>query len=137
MMKSTSINMGGIFLEQSVKTQSKLTQMIKMLLVAYLVTGILLLILAFLLCKFQLNENQIHLGILVTYILSCFVGSFALGKSIRQRCFLWGMGLGASYALLLTVVTWITERKIQGDLKEFLITYGLCIMAGALGGMLS
>ena len=96
MMKSTSINMGGIFLEQSVKTQSKLTQMIKMLLVAYLVTGLLLLILAFLLCKFQLNENQIHLGILVTYILSCFVGSFALGKSIRQRCFLWGMGLGAS-----------------------------------------
>ena len=112
-------------MEQSVKTQSKLTQMIKMLLVAYLVTGLLLLILAFLLCKFQLNENQIHLGILVTYILSCFVGSFALGKSIRQRCFLWGMGLGASYALLLTVVTWITERKIQGDLKEFLITYGL------------
>ena len=42
MMKSTSINMGGIFLEQSVKTQSKLTQMIKMLLVAYLVTGLLL-----------------------------------------------------------------------------------------------
>ena len=137
MMKSTSINMGAIFFEHSVKTQSKLTQMIKMLLVAYLVTGLLLLILAFLLCKFQLNENQIHLGILVTYILSCFVGSFALGKSIRQRCFLWGMGLGASYALLLTVVTWITERKIQGDLKEFLITYGLCIMAGALGGMLS
>ena len=44
-------------MEQSVKTQSKLTQMIKMVLVAYLVTGILLLILAFLLCKFQLNEN--------------------------------------------------------------------------------
>ena len=31
----------------------------------------------------------------------------------------------------------IFKRKIQGDLKEFLITYGLCIMAGALGGMLS
>ena len=129
--------MGGIFLEQNVKTQSKLTQMIKMLLVAYLVTGVLLLILAFLLYKFQLNENQIHLGILVTYILSCFVGSFVLGKSVKERCFLWGMGLGASYALLLTVVTWITERRIQGDIKEFFITYGLCILAGVLGGMLS
>ena len=80
-------------MEQSVKTQSKLTQMIKMLLVAYLVTGLLLLILAFLLCKFQLNENQIHLGILVTYILSCFVGSFALGKHQTALLFV-GNGTG-------------------------------------------
>ena len=65
-------------MEQSVKTQSKLTQMIKMLLVAYLVTGLLLLILAYLLCNFQLIENKIHVGILVTYILCFFVGSFAL-----------------------------------------------------------
>lgn len=129
--------MGGIFLEESAKRQSKLTQMIKMLLVAYLVTGVSLLLLAFLLYKFELNESQVNLGILVTYILSCFVGSFVLGKSVRQRCFLWGMGLGISYALLLTIVTWVTERKIQGDMKSFLITYGLCVMAGALGGMLS
>ena len=124
-------------MEQSVKTQSKLTQMIKMLLISYLVTGVSLLILAFLLYKFELNESQVNLGILVTYILSCFVGSFVLGKSIRQHCFLWGMGLGASYALLLTAVTWMMERKIQGDMKSFFITYGLCILAGALGGMLS
>lgn len=124
-------------MEESAKRQSKLTQMIKMLLVAYLVTGVSLLLLAFLLYKFELNESQVNLGILVTYILSCFVGSFVLGKSVRQRCFLWGMGLGISYALLLTIVTWVTERKIQGDMKSFLITYGLCVMAGALGGMLS
>ena len=93
-------------MEQSVKTQSKLTQMIKMLLVAYLVTGLLLLILAFLLCKFQLNENQIHLGILVTYILSCFVGSFALGKSIRQHCFLWGMDSRYDYLDVSCSLMW-------------------------------
>ena len=82
-------------MEQSVKTQSKLTQMIKMLLVAYLVTGLLLLILAFLLCKFQLNENQIHLGILVTYILSCFVGSLHLEKASDSTAFCgeWDWGL--------------------------------------------
>lgn len=124
-------------MEESAKRQSKLTQMIKMLLVAYLVTGVSLLLLAFLLYKFELNESQVNLGILVTYILSCFVGSFVLGKSVRQRCFLWGMGLGISYALLLTIVTWVTEHKIQGDMKSFFITYGLCVMAGALGGMLS
>lgn len=122
---------------QSEKKQSRLTYMIKMLLVAYLVTGVLLLILAFLLYRLEWNESQVNLGILVTYILSCFTGSFWLGKKIKQRCFLWGMALGGAYALLLTIVTWLTQHSVQGDLKAFVITYGLCILAGALGGMLS
>lgn len=122
---------------QSETKQSKITWMIKMLLVAYLVTGALLLLLAFLLYRLEWNESQVNLGILVTYILSCFSGSFWLGKKIRQRCFLWGMALGGAYAFLLTIVTWLTQRSIQGDLKAFFITYGLCILAGALGGMLS
>ena len=85
MMKSTSINMGGIFLEQSVKTQSKLTQMIKMLLVAYLVTGLLLLILAFL-PDSSWNFSYIH------FVLFC--GKFCTWKKHQTALLFVGNGTG-------------------------------------------
>ena len=47
------------------------------------------------------------------------------------------MGIGAGYALLLTLVTLTTERGFQGNSKELLLNYFLCILGGALGGMLS
>ena len=117
--------------------QARVFLMIKILLISYLMTGILLLILAFLLYKLDIGENQVNLGILVTYIISCFGGGFLLGKKVENRRFLWGMGLGAGYALLLTLVTLTTERGFQGNSKELLLNYFLCIFGGALGGMLS
>lgn len=117
--------------------QARVFLMIKILLISYLMTGILLLILAFLLYKLDIGENQVNLGILVTYIISCFGGGFLLGKKVENRRFLWGMGLGAGYALLLTLVTLTTERGFQGNSKELLLNYFLCILGGALGGMLS
>ena len=113
--------------------QARVFLMIKILLISYLMTGILLLILAFLLYKLDIGENQVNLGILVTYIISCFGGGFLLGKKVENR----GMGLGAGYALLLTLVTLTTERGFQGNSKELLLNYFLCILGGALGGMLS
>ena len=93
--------------------------------------------LAFLLYKFGLGESQVNLGIMVIYILSCLAGGFYMGRKGKTRRFLWGMGLGAGYALLLMAVTYLTERPFGGDLTEILLMFFICIMGGALGGMLS
>ncbi|MGN0400337.1 MAG: TIGR04086 family membrane protein [Blautia sp.] len=124
-------------MEQFMQKQSRTFLMIKMLLVSYLTTGILLLILAFLLYKLDFGENQVNLGILITYIISCFGGGFLLGKKVENRRFLWGIGLGTGYAVLLTLVTLITEKGFQGNIKELALNYFLCILGGALGGMFS
>lgn len=115
---------------------SKPLQMMKALLLSYVITGILLLGLAFLLYKLGWGESQVNLGILVIYILSCLAGGFYMGKKVKSRRFLWGTGMGAGYALLLTAITYLTEHQ-TGDMKETLLMFVLCIMGGALGGMLS
>ena len=124
-------------MERIMANVSKPIQMMKALLLSYAVTGVLLLGLAFLLYKFGLGESQVNLGIMVIYILSCLAGGFYMGRKGKTRRFLWGMGLGAGYALLLMAVTYLTERPFGGDLTEILLMFFICIMGGALGGMLS
>ena len=124
-------------MERIMANASKPIQMMKALLLSYAVTGVLLLVLAYLLYKFALGESQVNLGIMVIYILSCLAGGFYMGRKGKTRRFLWGMGLGAGYALLLMAVTYLTERPFGGDLMEILLMFFICIMGGALGGMLS
>ena len=84
-----------------------------------------------------LQESQVNLGIMITYILSCLAGGFYMGKKAKIRRFLWGMGLGAGYAFLLAAVTFLAERPAKGDMKEVFLLFFLCILGGGLGGMLS
>lgn len=123
-------------MEQIMVKASRPLQMMKALLLSYAITGILLLGLAFLLYKLGLGESQVNLGIMVTYIISCLAGGFYMGRKGKNRRFLWGMGLGLGYAALLWAVTYLTEHS-RGDLKETILMFFICILGGALGGMLS
>ena len=126
----------GFLMEQIMVKASRPLQMMKALLLSYAITGILLLGLAFLLYKLGLGESQVNLGIMVTYIISCLAGGFYMGRKGKNRRFLWGMGLGLGYAALLWAVTYLTEHS-GGDLKETILMFCICILGGALGGMLS
>ena len=123
-------------MEQIMVKASRPLQMMKALLLSYAITGILLLGLAFLLYKLGLGESQVNLGIMVTYIISCLAGGFYMGRKGKNRRFLWGMGLGLGYTALLWAVTYLTEHS-GGDLKETILMFFICILGGALGGMLS
>ena len=124
-------------MEQMVSRNAKPLQMMKALFLSYAVTGMLLLALAFLLYKMGLGESQVNLGIMIIYIVSCLVGGYYMGKKAENRRFLWGMGLGAAYAVLLCAVTFFTEHQARGDMKETILMFFLCFMGGTLGGMLS
>lgn len=111
--------------------------MMKALLASYILTGLALLLLAFLLFKFELGESQVNLGILLIYILSCFVGGRVLGKKMGSRRYLWGMVLGIGYAVLLMAVSYFTEGQSSLNMKDTGILLFLCFSGGTLGGMLS
>ena len=56
--------------------KSKLQATLKTLLISYILTGILLVVLAFALYKFRLKEGQIRIGVNAVYIITCLAVSY-------------------------------------------------------------
>lgn len=115
----------------------KIKSLLKSLLCSYVVTGIFLILLAFLLYKMDLQESVVGMGIAVVYILSCFLGGFVLGKSTGSKKYLWGLLLGICYFTLLVGVSWVSEKQMNMSVSHALTTLGMCLAGGTLGGMLS
>ena len=124
-------------MEQTAKRIPKIMSLVKGLIAAYLITGVLLLLLAFLLFRLDLDEGQVTIGILAIYVLSCFIGGFLAGKWSGSQKFLWGMGLGLAYFLLLTAVSALTDPGLAEGWKGILTSFIMCMGSGMLGGMLS
>lgn len=112
-------------------------RIMKALLISYVVTGLLLFLIAGLLYRFQLDEGKVQIGIIITYILSCFTGGFLAGKMMKSRKFLWGVLLGLLYFLVMTLVSLAVNREIQSSSSGFITAFLLCMGGGMLGGMLS
>lgn len=115
----------------------KVRVVIKSVIAAYIITGILLLLTAFLLYMMEPEQSLISLGILVIYVLSCFLGGLLAGKRMQNRKFVWGMVTGLFYFLLLFVVSWVTGNGIHDTVNQVLTTLVLCAAGGMLGGMLA
>ena len=111
--------------------------MVKALLAAYVVTGILLIILALALYKFELNEGAVTAGVTAVYLISTFNGGLVVGKLAKVRRFLWGIVLGILYFALLLLVTVGIYRTFHGSSTEILVTFALCAGGGMAGGMIS
>lgn len=110
---------------------------LKALLFAYGVTGMLLLFLAFLLFQFNLGEGTAAGGIVAVYVLACFFGGFAAGKFIRKDKYFWGTITGLTYFLLLVLVSFGVQGKWDMTVQHVITTFFMCLGGGALGGMLS
>ena len=111
--------------------------MVKARLAAYVVTGILLIILALALYKFELNEGAVTAGVTAVYLISTFTGGLVVGKLAKVRRFLWGIVLGILYFALLLLVTVGIYRTFHGSSTEILVTFALCAGGGMAGGMIS
>ena len=112
-------------------------RIMKALMVSYVVTGLLLLLIAGLLYRFQLDEGKVQIGIIITYILSCFTGGFLAGKMMKNRQFLWGVFLGLLYFAIMMLVSLAVNRELQSSTSGFVTAFLLCMGGGMLGGMLS
>ena len=119
------------------KKNEKVASVLKCLLLSYIVTGLLILFLAFLLYKFSLPKQAIGVGVIIVYILSAFLGGLLLGKSMRVKKYLWGLALGTGYFLILVTVSLIVNGGFQNVSGNFFLTMILCGGSGMLGGMLS
>lgn len=118
-------------------TEQAAVRMLKSLLCAYVVTGIMLLILTLLLYKAGLSEENVNAGIILTYVISTFAGGFVIGKLAGVKKFLWGLLAGILYFVLLLLISLGVYHSVQGELMNLLTTFLLCAGGGMLGGMVS
>ena len=115
----------------------KIMWMLKSLLASYIVTGLLLLVLTFLVYKFELDEQLVVAGIVAIYVVSTFMGGYIIGKLTGIKKFVWGMIIGAVYFVLLYLISYGVYREFNTNGISAITTAILCIGGGTLGGMLS
>lgn len=115
----------------------KLGSIGKVLILSYVVTGILLLVCAFLLYKLKLTEPQIELMIIIIYAIASIIAGFVMGKIQKSRRLLWGFIMGLTYFVVLSIISFIANMGFYEDTKTAAIALSICIGGGCIGGILS
>lgn len=122
---------------KAVRTKKKGVVCMAALFASYFMTAVMLLILALLLYKMDLDEGKVAAGILIIYIVSGFVGGFLAGKGITSKKYLWGLGVGFLYFLILTGISAASGHILLQEGVHLFTTMILCAGSGMMGGMLS
>ena len=110
---------------------------VKNLVLSYILTLLILLILAFLLYKVGMTEKTVSVCIIVTYAASTFLAGFLTGKKLKKMKFLWGLAVGVAYFVVLVILSLIGGRAGTMFDRDFMTTLLLCAGGGMLGGMVS
>lgn len=116
---------------------SRLTFILKCLLISYLLTTGLLLLLALMLYRFDLSEKTVSICIIGIYIIITFLAGFLAGKREGSRKFLWGLLMGGLYFTVLIVISLVINQGMNEVSGNFFTVLTLCCGSGMLGGMLS
>lgn len=115
----------------------KIKAVLRSLFLAYALTGICLLLLAFLVFQMDIGTGPVTVGIIVIYVISCMAGGFLAGKITRREKYRWGALVGLSYFILLGTVSFIVSGSWDMSPGHMIITLCMCLGGGTLGGMLS
>lgn len=116
--------------------KKNMVQMVKGLVLAYMISGLILVILAFLMYRMDLSEGVLRGVIIVAYVLSCFISGMVVSACREGRRYLWGLLQGFLYYVVLFVVSMICNRVAFSEIPGILPALFLCCFGGMLGGML-
>ena len=111
--------------------------LIRGMLVAYLITGMLIFILAWVTYKLDLSDNMIGVFVTVIYILSNVAGGFSIARCKGRKRLLYGLLSGALYVAILFLISVIATKGISNIEAEGVAAILLCLGGGALGGIIS
>ena len=124
-------------MQKNEKQKTLAMDLIKILFVMYLVTFILLMLLALVLYKAQPGEIVTKAWLIAVYVVSGLLGGFLVGKRTKSRKFLWGCLTGGLYFAVLLAVSLALYKGLAGDWMHLAMTFVLCVASGTVGGMIS
>ena len=81
--------------------QNVVLQIVKGIVLAYFLSALALVVLSFVMYKWDVSESVIRGGILFAYVFSCFIGGMAVSRQHNERKYLWGLLMGAIYFVIL------------------------------------
>ena len=111
-------------------------QFVKGIVFAYVVSAVILLVLALLLFQWDAPEGVIRGGVVFAYVISCFIAGVIISKQHGERRYLWGILAGVAYYVILLAVSMICNRAVFTSIPGILPALFLCLAGGMLGGML-
>ena len=120
-----------------VPKKSKAVLMVKALIASYIVTALILLLIAFFMYKLDVSKVIVSVGVIISYLLSCFLGGLILGKCTEQKRFLWGIAFGVLYFVIIIIVSIVLNKGAFEQLGNAVTAFILCTLGGMLGGMVS
>ena len=124
-------------MERQARKESMLIPVLVILVTMYIITGILLLLLAFLMYKLDLTEPVVNGAIIAIYIIAGFFGGFLMGKKTGVKKYLWGLLMGALYDGVLILVGLILHQGLGAEPVHLFSTMILCLLSATAGGMVS
>ncbi len=124
-------------MERQANKQSMVIPVMVILVTMYIITGILLLLLAFLMYRMDLSEPVANGAIIAIYIISGFLGGFLIGKKVGAKKYLWGFLMGALYYGVLFLVGLLLHQSVDVDAVHLISTMVLCLLSSTAGGMIS
>ena len=107
------------------------------LLVGFSVTGVGVFVLALSLLGLSISEEMVDGGILIIYILSCFMAGRILGKKRKTKRFLWGICIGMMYYSFLFSASFLSGDSLECVISDVVTSLVICIGSAILGEMLS
>ncbi len=110
---------------------------VKALLITYIITALLLLLLALIMYKLDPPGAVISIGLVLIYIISSFVGGYIMGNAKKEKRFLWGIAMGLVYFMIIFIVSIIFSKDVFGSMGSIVSVLCMCGLGGMLGGMVS
>ena len=98
---------------EKMQKRSKPVTLLISLLGSWIVTAVLLVLLAAAMMKFQLEEGKISAAVTVIYLGSAFLGGRIAGRRTENKKYLWGLLAGMCYFAVLFLLTLILKRNID------------------------
>lgn len=110
--------------------------MARCLLLAYIITLILLAVLAFVMLQFQAPKTVMSALIIILYAAVNMFSGILAGRHMKEKRFLWGVAAGGMYFGVLLLLSLITQGGSNIG-TDIITTFILCAGGGMLGGMIS
>ena len=103
--------------------------------IAYAMTVIIFILYAILITYTSISEKNLEIVVMITVVLSVLIAGFDSARAATSRGWLWGMGAGALYAIIMLCIGLCISPEIQLGAKT-IMTIVLSLAGGGIGGIL-
>ena len=115
----------------------KMLGVLKGLIISYLITVVLLFIIAVIVYKVGISDTVLNGLITAVYILATFLGGLITGKKVQEKKFVWGSLYGLIYILIAIALSLAIGGGEGLAMVPGVVKCVMCIAGGMLGAMLA